>query len=425
MAKTIEASTVRELCEPNKPFTSFTAGPSEVHQISDDRELALLYLKRRYEYLQMTHRGKEAAELLKDVTRMLFEILHIPKELRDVPFDPENTMNGWHVAFSSSGTDGMQKAIRAACEAEGTLLIDTDEFSEVAGKEMKEFGRKHEMNSFERGKGLKPGTPEFEEVAKKVEKGEIRTLYITENATTNGAYQRKAVEELVRRRNASGSKTLIVVDAVSSQIYGREWDHTLLPDVIFWANQKDPGVGPGTGNVIYNNRALARAHEISLDRGGKLGLLAAEKINRDKPGNTPQTPALGLIFEQQVVLRQVTNPNGVERDRIQRMQKEARKRILEAMGSQGELGSLGFSLVTDDPELLSDTTFVMRVPKGVSAKALAKALEEKHQIRVATGYGEFADEEIRICVYSANTIYQVVEALHATVTEATILKPAA
>lgn len=402
-----------------------TAGPSQIWGVGKHRDEHDYLLGEIEKFDQLSHRSKEAKDLLMKTNELLFELFGIPEELRNKEFRNLNeTPEGWHLAFTNSGSNGMAMCIRALCPMNtlaghpGTVLVDTDNFSAVAAEEMKEFGRKVEVRKMPRGGALTPGSEAMEQLKQDMADGTIKTLYLTENATTNGAFQPEAVKELVQFRNHHQCDTVIIVDGVSSPILGRKFDPRKLPDAYFWAGQKHMGVGPGIGGVLFNNRALAREEELrnnGLDTGGKLGLRAAYGTNKKRmaqTGQTPQTPPLGLIEREWMILRNAVNFPDITAD-IAKHQREILVAFVEALDG-GELQKLGFRPVTPNRDLQSPTSLVMAVPEGVSAKAVVEAVIKKEGVVLATGYGEeYADREIRIGAYSANTADDVHRALRA------------
>ncbi|MFH1670585.1 MAG: hypothetical protein ABIA92_03275 [Patescibacteria group bacterium] len=380
----------------------FTAGPSQQHKLVSDLQQLVDQAD------QMSHRSQFAKDLISRANDCVFDAFGITEEQRNREFDfesPDENPEGWHVCWTNSGTDGMERAIRAGCPKDGTLLVNTDNFSKVAGQEMKASGRNFEEISFERGDALLEGCEEFEDISDRIKNGSIQTVYLTENGTTTGANQRGAIEALIRIRNASGSSTLIVVDAVSGQIFGV--NREAIPDIIIWANQKDTAIGTGSGNLLFNNKALTRALEVSacgLDTGGKLGLESAYGNNKKRftaIGQTAQTPPMGLIYKQLLVYQRILDNDGQECRNIASVQEEAKKLIGDALCKEDD-----FELLTSNPSLQSQTSHVLRVPMGRDVPGIIRGLHESG-FSISSGYGEFKDSEIRICVYSANTLAQI------------------
>ncbi len=378
------------------------AGPSKVHQFSDQ----LLSLIQQAN--QQNHRGEWTKKLLKNVSDGTFELLGIPEEQRNTE---------WHICYTNSGTDGMERAIRAVCPREGTLFVDTDEFSTVVGKEMKDFGRGYDVMKFTRGMALTPDAEEFEAVAQLIRNNEIKTLYLTRNGTTTGTDQKEAIEALVKVRDESGSDVVIVVDEVSAQWWAAS-KRTALPDIIFVTSQKDMAIGPGTGLLIFNNRALERAQECAadgLDTGGKLGITAAYGTSKKRmaaEGQTAQTPPLGMIYAQHLVQDRVLR--GAAQQEIRAVQGDALRAITSSI-HDGALGELGFGMLTTDDRLQSPTAHVLTVPDDLSGSDIVRGLRERHSILLSPGYGDFQGREVRVCSYSAIAPGEVREAIDAMV----------
>jgi len=380
----------------------FTAGPSQQHEFSPD----IQRLAERAD--AMSHRSAFAKQLISRANKQIFRLFGITEEKQNLEFNfdvPENNPPSWHVCWINSGTDGMERAIRAACPLMGTVLVNTDNFSAVAGQEMNASRRQFNEIKFERGEGLKIGSEKFEKLKKEVESGAISTIYITENGTTTGVNQREAIEELIRARNQSGSRTVIIVDAVSGQILGAEREQ--VPDIIFWGNQKDPAISTGCGNLLFNEKAIARAANLNhsgLDTGGKLGVLSAYGTNDKRfteAGQTAQTPPMGLIYKQNILYGNLMNNGGEHRQKISAMQERAKEMITDTF-----CGHTGLRFLTHEKNLRSNTSHVLKVPERHDVARIISALKERG-FSISSGYGTFKDTEVRICVYSANTLAQI------------------
>lgn len=403
-----------------------TAGPGQTHNFSEISEEAL-------RASQMLHRGDFARGLIKGINRRIFDLFGIPEELRDHEFTKlKETPEGWHVCYTNSGMDGMRRALQAGCLEKGTWILHTDHYSDLAEFELHAMGRKTWDFRCERGLGVERRTgvmsdPLYDGMMEHVARGQYKTVLITENATTTGVDQSHFIQELVKTRNEAGSKTLIISDSVSAQILARERSgYPDLPDMVFWANQKDPGIGPGSGHILFNNRALARVAEVRKNRlfsGGELGIEYAYAVHgkrKAKEGQTPHTPPMGELFKERAVLEMLFNDEQEERLNIHRTQWQARHLLFEVLEG-GSLGELGYAFLTQQPSLRSLTTHVIRVPEGMRAGELLQEVS-KEGYDISPGYGEHKNEEIRICVYSANTLQHVKDALEILEKKTRILK---
>jgi aspartate aminotransferase-like enzyme len=390
------------------------AGPSVQHKTSWMNKLYCQYAA------MQDHRGGFAKDLIKQSNGYIFDLFNIPEEKRNTEFNEgEEIPEGFHIGYTSSGTDGMERAIRAVFtkNKRDNVLVNTDNFSKVAGAEGSAFGREFNEVKFERGKGLKVGSEQFEELANKIKNGSVKTIHITENGTTTGVEQYEAITELVKIRNEAQTDVIIAVDAVSSQMFGRERDPENIPDIIYWGNQKDTAITSGTGNIMFSSRALKRAKELKeegLDTGGKLGLESVYGKNEKRMaenGQTAQTPGMGEIAKQVIIYKRILEDKKI-RENISQTQEDSREAIWNAVNPDGKLGKLGFSMVTQDKELASHTTHVLKVPeyinaKKINAKELIAKLLKISGIEISSGYGDLKESEFRICVYSANTLEQV------------------
>ncbi len=396
--------------EPDGPeITKLLVGPAKIHPVSPEQRVEFFAAH------SMSHRGEFARILIKSVNAGVFDMIGVPLELRNHEFTSlSETPEGWHVLHTGGGTAGMYAAIAGACLPEGTLLVDNGFFANLAGEKMVTTGRSiQETVKFERGQGLIIGSPEFNKIATKIRERSISSIYLVENATTTGVNQSKAIQELVKIRNEAGTDVIIIVDAVSGFIMGGEEEREQLPDIIFWGNQKQTAIGTGSGELLFNNRALSRAIQIEdilhLDAGRSFGIRGAygtEQNRMAKRGQTKNTPPMAELYRQLLVLQNMYGENQKWRD-IAEMQLEARKLVHESLCEGGALGGFGLELLTSESDLQSSTVHVLKFPEGVDAtRVLEKALELEG-VKIAPGFGPEREREVRIGVYSANLVGEV------------------
>jgi len=396
--------------KPDGPnITNLLVGPTKIHPVSPDE------MSEFFNAHTMSHRGDFAKTLIKGVNIGVFDMMGVPLELRNHEFtNLSETPEGWHVLHTGGGTAGMYAAIAGACLPEGTLLVDNGFFANLAGQKMEETGRSiQEIVTFERGQGLIIGSPEFDGIAEKIKNGSIKCIYLVENATTTGVNQSKAIQELVKIRDEANTNVIIIVDAVSGFIMGGEEERKRLPDIIFWGNQKQTAIGTGSGELLFNNRALARAMQIEdtlkLDAGRSFGIRAAygtKEKRMAKRGQTQNTPPMAELYRQLLVLQNMYGENQGWKN-VGKIQAKARQLIHEALDEGGELGEFGLRLLTSESDLQSSTVHVLKFPEGVDATKVLRKARDLEQVKIAPGFGPERETEARLAVYSAHEVADV------------------
>ena len=284
---------------------------------------------------------------------------------------------------------------------------------------MKDYWREFSEIKLPRWEALTVGSEQFTELEELMLSEEISTIHLTENWTTTWAEQAEAIQELVRIRNDNDLDIIITVDAVSSQMFWRlNRNPELLPDVIYWWNQKDTAIGSWGWNMLFNNRALARTNKLKkewLDTWWKLSIWNGYWKNEKRMtanGQTMQTPAMEHIFKQLIVYQRVLWDDQAVRKAISESQHQAWV-LIKNEATSWNLKDKWFELLTKNPESQSKTTHVIKVPEWIDAKALVKKLMERW-IEISAGYWkEFGPKEIRICFYSANKVEQMQELVNA------------
>ncbi len=368
-----------------------TAGPSRVH----------VFARQFYELQRLVmetgHREPWGKALFKGDANATFELLGIPPEQR-------GTEDGWKLYYGGSGSDFIRRSLEAVCFEKGTVLLDNDEFSKVAERELADIGRLVPQNvmRFQAGEGLTVGSEHFEQIVEGMRSGVVTTVYFTLNATTTGVNQKEALEALVKLRDEEDMDVVIVADGVSAQWYAAKWKN--LPDVLFTSFQKDAAIGAGESVCVSNGRARKRSEQVKkagLPTGGKLGVTANNPI--DAPA---QTPNMWSIFMHRIVAEAMLQGR---RGEVAAMQNGALASLTEALSPGGSLNDLGFRFLVQDPQLRTKTSHVITLPDGISSGPFIKALAQKGLV-VSTGYNVkgVSDEEnpkylqVRLCTYSAS-----------------------
>jgi|GEM_PF-6846626 len=374
---------------PDSPtyHTRLTAGPSQQYEFTAEAREWVDGIA------QASHRSQVVKDMMREKQRATRRAL--------------GASEGWALLDLKGGTEAQRYASMAAIplvgESDKTVLVHTDNFSKVFGGEYEAAGGQvDERIVYERGDALLPDTEVFESLALRVERGEIAVLILTENGTATGTYQSLAIEELIKRRDAAGSPTRILVDAVSSQVLAG--GRAQLPDALFWGYQKDLSVGGGASTLLMNPSLVQHAHA-RAEAGFLKGKLnpVAELKKGDLQHST--TPTLRELARAAIVMGHFWGPGSEEHLKLSQAQDAGLKLLSDSVDS-GELGALGVQFRAQNPELRSKSSHVLVLPGGVHPREVVERMAER-EIAISTGYGAFGKTdqggEVRLCNYSAVT----------------------
>ena len=310
----------------------------------------------------INHRGPEFADVLRDC-------------LDGVrwAFQTQNDM----VILTTSGTGGLESLVANTLSPGQRLLVASmGYFGERMGKIARAFGVDVVQIDFEPGQAVDPQVVSDRLAADPT----IDTVFVTHNETSTGVLN--PLPEIARAVRQVRPEALLLVDGISSigsvPIEPEAWGC----DVVVAGSQKGWMIPPGLAFVSISPRAWERQARARLPKF-YFDWLQAKRSGDD--GMTPWTPALSLFFGLQVAL-QLMRDEGLER-------LFERHRHLAQYMREG-LADLDLKLVAD-PRFASPTVTTAYVPEGVNAKALLRALKDRHAIVMAGGQGRLEGQIIR------------------------------
>jgi aspartate aminotransferase-like enzyme len=311
----------------------------------------------------INHRGQEFATVLREClegVQWAFQTRH------DV------------VILTASGTGGLESLVANTLSPGQRLLVASmGYFGERMGKIARAFGVDVVQIDFEPGQAVDPQVVADRLAAD----ASIDTVFVTHNETSTGVLN--PLPEIARAVRQVRPEALVLVDGISSigsvPVQPEAWGC----DVVVAGSQKGWMIPPGLAFVSISPRAWQRQAQARLPKF-YFDWLQAKRSRED--GMTPWTPALSLFFGLQVALR-------LMRDEGLEALFERHRRL--AQYTREGLADLDLRLVAD-PRFASPTVTTAYVPEGITAKALLRALHERHAIVVAGGQGRLADQIIRI-----------------------------
>ena len=312
----------------------------------------------------ISHREGEFRSMLFDITEHLKHCFQTEGEV---------------LVFPAVGTGGMEAAIvnlfspgdRVICASAGAF---GDRFGEIASR----FGLDVVYVTSRWGEAIDLAALEVSlEVG-----GKAAGVLLTHNETSTGVQH--DIEGAIRlvRGSVANRDALVVVDAISSMgaadIPVDRWEI----DVAITASQKAWMAPPGLTMLSVSERAWEAIGHASLPRY-YWDFQAARRFARR--GETPYTPAVGLLFGLQASLHMIAE-EGLERVFGRHIELRDRVRNLACR--------VGLEPLAAD-EIASRTVTALRMPEGIGARQITDLMRTRGVI-VAAGQGALEDAIIRI-----------------------------
>ncbi len=181
---------------------------------------------------------------------------------------------------------------------------------------------------------------------------------------------------------------LYIVDAISSFLADPLDMQKVGADVIFTGSQKVLACAPGISIIVLGERALSRVWE---NETKTMYLDLKDALRNAERGQTPFTPAVGILRQINVRLRQIKRNGGAntEIERISIQAKDFRNKIRE----------LPFEIVS---ESLSNAVTPLH-PTTASAYDIFLQLKDDYGIWICPNGGDMKDSIFRVGHFGAQT----------------------
>ena len=179
----------------------------------------------------------------------------------------------------------------------------------------------------------------------------------------------------------SKNNLFLIVDAISSFLADNINFEKNKIDVLITGSQKALACPPGVSIITLSKRAVNRIYEINY-KCMYLNLKSA--LENMKRGQTPFTPAVGILLQINARLKEIEQNGGVESEinRINRL----------AVYFRNKIKDLPFELVTDSPS--NAVTSIH--PITASAYDIFLDLKDNYGIWICPNGGELKDEIFRV-----------------------------
>ncbi|KQR27910.1 aminotransferase class V-fold PLP-dependent enzyme [Deinococcus sp. Leaf326] len=228
---------------------------------------------------QMHHRAPEGVEKLMEARAQLARLLGDPYDA---------------VITTTSGTGAFEGALVSTTPT-GAKVVNAQagKFSERWGEMARRFGYDTRIVARPWGEVLDP-----DEVAEAA--ADAHTLLITHSETSTGAlHDLEAIAKAARARNPD---LIVIADCITSYGVAELRPAAWGVDVIVSGSQKGTATPPGLGFVLFSPEVQAR---MIRDTPHGFYLDMTRELAGQKAGNTPQTPAINLIYALSTALERL------------------------------------------------------------------------------------------------------------------------
>ena len=276
------------------------------------------------------------------------------------------------VFITGSGTSSMEATVMDVLSPDDkVLVIDGGSFGHRFVQMLELHHIPHSVIQMELGHNIrKEQLVEFEG------RGYTAFLVNIDETSTGVLYDKELISDFCRRNNM-----LFVVDAISSFL-ADEFDMADLGvDVVIAGSQKALACPPGISLIVLSKRAQQRVEEHPIKC---MYLSLREALKNGERGQTPWTPAVGILRQINIRLREIEGAGGVENEikRIATIATDFRKRIKD----------MPFEIVS---ESLSNCVTPLH-PTTTSAYDIFTILKDEYQIWGCPNGGELKDKVFRV-----------------------------
>jgi aspartate aminotransferase-like enzyme len=278
--------------------------------------------------------------------------------------------------YAASGTGAFEGAIQNLFSpGDKVLVVNNGNFGDRWVKMSKAFSL--EVTELKYDWGLKADNDEVAETLANEPgiKAAMCVLSETSTGTVND------IEGFAK----AAENVISIIDAVSGlgacTLRTDEWG----VDVVVAGSQKALMTPPGLGFVSVSERAL-RAHEEARMPRYYFDWTAAKKAYAKDPPQTAWTPAVSLIIQLDIALRQLLE-EGIEN--------VFERHVLLGRAAREGIKGMGLKLFGPDEDMNSAVT-AANVPEGIDGKQLVRLVFREHGIQVAGGQGPMEGRIFRI-----------------------------
>lgn len=304
----------------------------------------------------MYHRSREFKDILKEVKKLISELLETKNEV---------------FLLTSSATGAMESVIRS-CVEKKVLCIANGEFGRRFYEIAISNGKEAELLDFGDGNNIS-----YEKIVHKLVEKKFDAVTFVANETSTGIENNlEAIREII---DSVSPNTLLLADAVTAA-FGTKIDVNKA-DALLFGTQKALALPPGLAILIANKKALTKS-EHNKNKGYYFDLTRIKKCNDDDL--TLTTPNIPLLYALRKKLFEI-KAKGLNRFINEHKEKA------ELVRKWAEEN--GFELLVK--EKYSKTVTVIENTRDIDMEKTIRMLE-KSGYCIANGYGPLKDKTFRI-----------------------------
>jgi aspartate aminotransferase-like enzyme len=298
------------------------------------------------------------------------------------------------LVLTCAGTGGLEAAVvNTLSPGDAVLAISIGSFGDRFAKIATTYGADVTMLDVEWGRAADPD--DVRRALAAGPQGGYRAVLVTHNETSTGVMN--PIAEIAAAIRETAPETLVLVDGVSGLgAVPFEQDAWGL-DVVVSGSQKAWMVAPGMAFASLGERAWRAAESARMPRF-YLDLRAARKSAAT--GETPWTPAVGVVFQLDVALGLMAaeGPEAI-----------FARHAACAAATRAGLEALRFQLFAD-PAHRSNTVTAAWIPDGVDWKAFNADLKRRKLV-LAGGQGQLAGKILRVGHLGTVTLDEILGAI--------------
>ncbi|WP_252215981.1 aminotransferase class V-fold PLP-dependent enzyme [Clostridium sp. VAP41] len=302
------------------------------------------------------------------------------KEFSEVMFENENLMKKFTnaseesraVFITGSGTAAMEATvINCISDNDKVLVVNGGSF----GERFVQLCNIHNINYTEIK--IEPGKVLTKEMINLYHNKGYTCMLINVHETSTGVhYDIDMVSDFCKN-----NRIFLIVDAISSFLADKIDMKKLQIGALITGSQKALACPPGISIIVLSSEAICRL-ENNQTKCMYLDLKSA--LKNGERGQTPFTPAVGILRQINYRLRQIDSEGSVEKEikRVAELAKDFRKKIKD----------LPFEIFSEE---MSNAVTPLH-PLNVSAYSIFTILKDEYNIWVCPSGGELADKIIRV-----------------------------
>ena len=276
------------------------------------------------------------------------------------------------VFLTGSGTAAMEATIMNTLSSKDkVIVVNGGSFGQRFVELCEMYGIPYDQIKIENGKAL---TCDMLEIYDK--KGYTGFIVNVHETSTGVHYDMDLISEFCRNNGL-----FLIVDAISSFLADPFDMSSLEVDVMITGSQKALACPPGVSVIVLSPKAIDRVMSNDI-KCMYLNLKSA--LKNGERGQTPYTPAVGILLQINERLKRIDENGGVdfEIEKVEELANDFREKIQ----------SLPFDIFS---ESLSNAVTPLH-PKNVSAKDVFRILKDEYNIWICPNGGDLADTVFRI-----------------------------